>query len=339
MRRRLRVTDTTDYYREFPAERPGLWPERVPDADKVVDPFNEFGTECDPAADRWLRVARGRERRPQKVHDYRHMLAAASVVLSVFTPAGIISTVIVARELTVSPMEMSNTLPPLPVRLVTASVDRLLGIPAIDELPALPPSPAKRSDAAAQAAFRNPLETSGSPAVNALPAPAVLAPLPAGIVSAPIAPSVPLAASLPAAPAPSPAPAPPIASPAASSSPPRTVPSSSSSAPADSVAVRAALDRYREAFNNLDADRAKSVWPAVNEKMLSRAFGQMSSQTFVFDACKVDVNGPLATASCEGRAQYVPKVGSRTARVENRRWTFTLRRDQTAWTIESVDSR
>jgi hypothetical protein len=337
MRRRPRVTDTTDYYGEFLEERPGLWPERARNPD-AVDPFNEFGTEVDPAADRWLHMAGGRERRPRSVHDYRHMLVAASVVLTVFTPAGVISTVIVGRELTLSRMQISDALPPLPARLVPTSVDRLLGIPVIDALPSPPRRPAEPNAPAAPPASRD-LRQASTSATNMLPAPAVLAPLPTRVVSAPIATAVALGASPAAAPVSSPAPAQPNNSPAASSPPPRSVSSPPPSPPSDSAAIRAALDRYRVAFSKLDAGDAKSVWPAVDEKMLSRAFSQMSSQAFVFDACSVDVSGARAYAWCQGRAQYVPKVGSRTARVENRHWTFTLRRAETAWTIESVDSR
>ncbi len=105
------------------------------------------------------------------------------------------------------------------------------------------------------------------------------------------------------------------------------------------MAVRAALDRYRSAFSSLDASSAKSVWPGVDEKTLTRAFGQMTSQQFVFDACSIDVTGGRATANCQGRAQYVPKIGSRTPRVEPRQWSFTLRRDEGDWMIETVDSK
>ena len=95
----------------------------------------------------------------------------------------------------------------------------------------------------------------------------------------------------------------------------------------------------QDAFSSLDASSAKTVWPAVDERMLERAFNQMTTQRFTFDSCSIDVTGARATASCRGRAQFVPKVGSRTPRVETRQWTFTLRRAERDWAIESVDSR
>ncbi|HYN07395.1 MAG TPA: hypothetical protein VES67_08400 [Vicinamibacterales bacterium] len=356
MRRRLAVTDTTDYFGEFLEEHPGLWPERAPDGD-AVDPFSEFGTEIDPDADRWLHVARGSDPRPPKAYDYRHMLAVATVVLTLFTPAGVISTVIVGRELTASPMEeeMWHALPPLPSRRFTPSVDRLIGIPVIDDLPTPPRGPAgSKADAESSAAPRQRLQPLPASPGTASPAPTALMPLTTALLSAPIPPAAglgvspaPVRSNPPPAnmtvpttspPAPGSPSATPTAPPVSTVAPP---PSSRTPAnpPAESVAVRAALDRYREAFSNLDAGSAKSVWPAVDEKTLARAFTQVSRQEFVFDACNVDVSGPRATASCQGRAQYVPKVGSRTARFEPRSWTFTLRRAETQWTIESVDSR
>ena len=107
----------------------------------------------------------------------------------------------------------------------------------------------------------------------------------------------------------------------------------------ESVAVRNALDRYRRGFNDLDSADVKQIWPEVDEKALSRAFSQLSRQLFVFDTCKVDVKGVLATASCRGRAQYVPKVGNKSPRVELREWTFLLRRGPDNWWIQTVDSK
>ena len=96
MPRRLRKSETTDAFSEFLAEHPGLWPPRNPRGD-AGDPLSEFETEVKPGDDRWLTVARGHKRPTPKVHDYRHMLAVASVVLAVFTPAGVISSFIVGR--------------------------------------------------------------------------------------------------------------------------------------------------------------------------------------------------------------------------------------------------
>lgn len=107
--------------------------------------------------------------------------------------------------------------------------------------------------------------------------------------------------------------------------------------PDDAKLVQQALQRYRSAYEGLDARSARAVWPAVNEAALARAFGGLESQALVFDACDVSVRGDAANAVCRGTARYVPKVGSREPRIEPRTWNFTLRKSGGgAWTIESA---
>jgi hypothetical protein len=104
----------------------------------------------------------------------------------------------------------------------------------------------------------------------------------------------------------------------------------------DQILVKQTLQRYRTAYEGLDAQSAHSVWPAVNQAALARAFDGLESQTLTFDACVVRVRGESATATCEGSARYVPKVGSREPRVEPRTWNFTLRKAGTDWKIDSA---
>ena len=106
--------------------------------------------------------------------------------------------------------------------------------------------------------------------------------------------------------------------------------------PDDSALVQQTLQRYRRAYEGLDARSAQAVWPAVNEAALARAFDGLESQTLTFDGCDVQMFVATATATCQGSARYVPKVGSREPRVEPRTWTFTLRKDGSDWKIESA---
>jgi hypothetical protein len=140
-----------------------------------------------------------------------------------------------------------------------------------------------------------------------------------------------------------PAPAPPVdvARPAVlSENTPHTVSSASSIVPTmtnqDELLVKQALQRYRVAYEGLDAQSARSVWPAVNEAALARAFDGLESQRLTFDACNVQVSGDHATATCRGSARYVPKVGSREPRVEPRVWSFALRKMGAEWKIDNA---
>jgi hypothetical protein len=104
----------------------------------------------------------------------------------------------------------------------------------------------------------------------------------------------------------------------------------------DRVLVREALQRYRSAYEGLDARSAHAVWPAVNQVALARAFEGLESQTLTFDACDVRVRGEAATAICQGSARYVPKVGNRQPRVESHTWNFSLHKAGADWKIDSA---
>jgi tetratricopeptide (TPR) repeat protein len=100
--------------------------------------------------------------------------------------------------------------------------------------------------------------------------------------------------------------------------------------------VQRVLQRYRSAYQDLDAESARAVWPAVNASALARAFDGLESQTLTFQDCEVQLAGAAARAVCLGTTQYVPKVGSREPRVEPRRWSFSLKKEGDDWKIENA---
>jgi hypothetical protein len=97
--------------------------------------------------------------------------------------------------------------------------------------------------------------------------------------------------------------------------------------------VRAALDRYRDAYSALDAAAVQAVWPSVDGRALGRAFDRLESQAFEFAGCQVDVNGTHAAAACSGNVRYVPKIGSKTPHLDSRQWSFDLTKTGAQWTI------
>jgi hypothetical protein len=99
------------------------------------------------------------------------------------------------------------------------------------------------------------------------------------------------------------------------------------------------LARYRNAFSSLDATAAREVWPTVDERSLSRAFERLEQQNVSFDACMIEVSNDRAQATCKGTARYVPRVGSRTPRVDPRQWRFSLVKVKDDWFIGAVDAR
>ena len=353
-----------DMFSQFPAEHADLWPQGKPEK-QSPDAFSEFAAEDETGEDRWLAVARSQLPAPVKVAAYRPPLAVAAVVLSLFTPAAIISTLIVDRQLAAARENLLTASPLLPASLLDASIARLPASARPIEIPPPAGLAAEPKPSGTQAESKQPPPPARAPSVTPVPnAPSTRPPSSTGVM--PLTSAV-LSSALPTSPPPSPAgsngAAPELGSPPAPATPPpapaapppapaglpalRVAPSSSSSAtipPAPetispSAAVRNALDRYRRGFNELDSGEVKATWPDVDERALARAFSQLSKQLLVFDTCNVDVKGVLATASCRGRAQYVPKVGNKSPRVEMREWTFLLRRGPDDWWIQRVDSK
>jgi hypothetical protein len=103
--------------------------------------------------------------------------------------------------------------------------------------------------------------------------------------------------------------------------------------------IHRVLGQYAAAFNRLDATAAKAIWPQVDRRALERGFSQLERQTVALSNCTVLVNAGQATAQCRGQATYVPKVGNRAERTENRNWQFDLRKSGDSWIIARVDSR
>ncbi|HXE80632.1 MAG TPA: hypothetical protein VNK41_07785 [Vicinamibacterales bacterium] len=105
------------------------------------------------------------------------------------------------------------------------------------------------------------------------------------------------------------------------------------------AAVRQVLQRYIAAYNRLDAAAARDVWPSVNRSALERAFSQLDSQTLQFERCDVSVDEDGGTATCDGQARWVPRVGDRDPRRERRTWRFELARSGDDWIITRAEAR
>ena len=103
--------------------------------------------------------------------------------------------------------------------------------------------------------------------------------------------------------------------------------------------IQRTLGQYRNAYQLLDAESARAVWPSVDVRALARAFDSLTSQELEFDNCQVDVAGEAATAQCRGTATYTPKVGKREPKLEPRQWTFHLRKVGEGWKIQSAQTR
>ena len=96
--------------------------------------------------------------------------------------------------------------------------------------------------------------------------------------------------------------------------------------------IRSALARYAKAYTELDVDAAERVWPSVNRSALARAFDRLQAQRVSLGACRIEVDGNAAHASCAGAATWTPKVGGG-ERTDARRWNFDLEKSGAGWQI------
>jgi hypothetical protein len=99
------------------------------------------------------------------------------------------------------------------------------------------------------------------------------------------------------------------------------------------------VDRYRDAFDALDANAVEACWPGVDRRALERTFAQRAAQHIQFGRCDIQLAGVRAFESCNGYLQYTRKSGSRVPQLELLRWTFTLGEVKDGWVVLSLDAR
>ncbi len=102
--------------------------------------------------------------------------------------------------------------------------------------------------------------------------------------------------------------------------------------------IRAILARYEAAYSGLNASAAQEVWPGVDERSLARAFDALHSQQVSLGQCSVQVEGTTASASCNGRITWTPKVGGGSQSAA-RQWRFQLHSGNGAWQITRAEVR
>lgn len=101
----------------------------------------------------------------------------------------------------------------------------------------------------------------------------------------------------------------------------------------ETASIYATLGQYRAAYQRLDVNAARAVWPSVDTRALARAFRGLREQEVVFKDCNLAIKTAEATAICGGRATFVTRVGSQTPRSEPREWTFRLKKAGDVWMI------
>ncbi|GMU66758.1 MAG: hypothetical protein AMXMBFR36_30320 [Acidobacteriota bacterium] len=212
--------------------------------------------------------------------------------------------------------------------------------PATDAAP--PPSPAIVSPAPEAAPEEadpvRPVEASPTRPEPYLPAPAV-DPSPVVERPAPVAPPIPEpTATRPEA---RPEPAPPIEErPEPAPSAPAEVRPEPVPAADPTVGVRAALERYRAAYQALDAAAVQAAWPGLDanaRRQIARAFEGYHSIAMSLEDCRYEVEGERATARCRVTQTIDVKVGRDLESTQD--VVFGLRRAGAGWVIQERTAR
>jgi eukaryotic-like serine/threonine-protein kinase len=111
-------------------------------------------------------------------------------------------------------------------------------------------------------------------------------------------------------------------------------------APDEAAAVRdiqQVLSRYRSAFQALDVEALKAVYPGVDEPSARKLFASIRAYEVSLKVERIEVAGLVATAQCLGTYKAVPKPPGDRGRPL--RQTFELRWNGQGWTILRVHTR
>jgi len=110
--------------------------------------------------------------------------------------------------------------------------------------------------------------------------------------------------------------------------------------PRDEDSILEVLREYETAVGHKDPLAAKAVWPALDDRALARAFNDLQSHSLELQGCGVTVaHANAASATCQGVATYLPKIGRRKPISASHEWTFNLSKTGGDWQIESAAIR
>jgi hypothetical protein len=104
----------------------------------------------------------------------------------------------------------------------------------------------------------------------------------------------------------------------------------------DVDAIRLTLGKYERAYKDLDVQAAARIWPSVDRRALSRAFGSIRSQGLNLEQCDINVAADRATVVCRGVLQIVPRVGHQEPVRSQQEWQFLMHKADNEWKIGNV---
>ncbi len=148
---------------------------------------------------------------------------------------------------------------------------------------------------------------------------------------------------LPVPPEPAPTPPAPPPSPEKAPAPPANVPSPPPASPpvlSEEAAIAATLRRYETAYESLDVNLVRDVYPTLTQEQverLTRDFAALNSYRLDFSGVKISITGDTAVVACTIIRQIAPRVGR--AAGTTTPTTIRLRKQGGTWTIERLGAR
>jgi hypothetical protein len=276
----------------------------------------------------------------------RHETARVILPRAMRVVAGSLAAFALGVLITWSVVRRFDAPPPTPAVVSTPLQPPSVDVP-VAVMPAVPSTqPAPVAPPAAPITRPAPRESAPLPPARAVePRRAAIPEPPSPVV--PVLPPAPVPepdarAAAPSA-APAAAPVPLLASPAIAAAPPAAVALAAVVTPPrttdmDQAAVIAAVREYEQAYEKMDVSATAAVWPSVDRRELTRAFGTLKSQALDLRNCEVTIAQSQATARCRGTVAYVPKIGSSTPRTGRQEWIFRMRKIGDTWVIDGLDA-
>ena len=100
--------------------------------------------------------------------------------------------------------------------------------------------------------------------------------------------------------------------------------------------IKEALQQYASAYESLDAEQVKKIWPAVDVEGLRRAFRDMRELKLSIDSVRIlSIDGSSARVSGRVVQTMVPKAGNKDVSTVTR--VFRLRKQEAVWLIEGFE--
>jgi hypothetical protein len=121
--------------------------------------------------------------------------------------------------------------------------------------------------------------------------------------------------------------------PAPSAKPTPPPPSAQPSVAAEEAAIRATLRDYAAAYESLNVDAVRKVYPKVNADALARSFREMAAQQVqIGNDAQISIEGATAVVRCTVIQGFTPRVGQG-RRPQPVAATFRLQKTGGRWVI------